>query len=79
MNAHLPLGNRSTLCLISRYHASKKKDQTSETVFRKQCQQLRQQHNSYFGASINGSKWQQKVASATFYPKNPDDIGAVRS
>ena len=57
-----------------------KKDQTSITVFRKEYQQLRERYSSYFDAYIDldGSKCEQKVAAATFYPKDPEHFGAVR-
>ena len=55
-----------------------KKDQTSETVFRKEYQQLREQYNSYFEAYTDGSKCEQKVAAAAFYPEDPDDPGITR-
>ena len=46
--------------------------------FRKEYQQLREQHNSYFEAYTDGSKCEQKVAAATFYPKDPDDPRTIR-
>ena len=55
-----------------------KKDQTSETVFRKEYQQLREQYNSHFEAYTDGSKSEQKVAAAAFYPEYPDDPGTTR-
>ena len=51
-----------------------KKDQTIETVLRKECQQLRERYNSYFEAYTDGSKCEQKVAAA----EDPDDPGTVR-
>ena len=55
-----------------------KEDQTSETVFWKEYQQLRERYNSYFKAYTDGSKCEQKVAAATFYPKDPNNSVAVR-
>ena len=55
-----------------------KKDQTSETVFRKEYQQLRERYNSYFEAYTDGSRCEQKVAAAAFYMKDPDDPGITR-
>ena len=55
-----------------------KKDQTSETVFRKEYQQLRERYNSYFEAYTDGSKCEQKVAAAAFYPEDPHDPGTMR-
>ena len=55
-----------------------KKDQTRETVFRKEYQQLRERHNSYFEAYTDGSKCEQKVAAVTFYPEDPDGPGTIR-
>ena len=54
---------------------------TSEPVFRKEYQQslLHEQYNSYFEAYTDGSKCEQNMAAATFYPKDSDDSGAVRS
>ena len=54
-----------------------KKDQTSETVFQKENQQLRAQYNSYFEAYTYGSKCEQKVAAAAFYPEDPDNPGII--
>ena len=50
----------------------------SETVFRKEYQQLREQNNSHFEAYTDGSKCEQKVAAAAFYPEDPDDPGTTR-
>ena len=55
-----------------------KKDQTSETVFRKEYQQLRERYNSYFEAYTDGSKCEQKVAAAAFYHEDPDDPRTTR-
>ena len=55
-----------------------KKDQTSETVFRKEYQQLRERYNSHFEAYTDGSKCEQKVAAAAFFPEDPDDPGTTR-
>ena len=55
-----------------------KKDQTSETVFRKEYQQLRKQYKSHFEAYTDGSKCEQKVAAAAFFPEDPDDPGTTR-
>ena len=55
-----------------------KKDQTSETVFEKEYQQLRRRYTSYFEAYTHRSKCEKKVAAATFYPKDPDNSGAFR-
>ena len=55
-----------------------KKDQTSETVFWKEYQQLRERYNSHFEAYTDGSKCEQKVAAAAFYPEDPDDPGIIR-
>ena len=53
------------------------KDQTSETVFWKEYQQLRERYNSYFEAYTDGSKCEQKVAAAASFPKDPDDSGTI--
>ena len=50
----------------------------SETVFRKEYQQLRERYSSYFETYTDGSKCEQKVAAGTFYPKEPENSGAVR-
>ena len=50
----------------------------SEAVFRKEYQQLRERYNSYSEAYTDGSKCEQKVAAATFYPEDPDNPGAIR-
>ena len=50
----------------------------SETVFRKEYQQLRERYNSHFEAYTDGSKCEQKVAAAAFYPEDPDDPGTTR-
>ena len=49
-----------------------KKEQTSETVLRKEFQQLRERYNSYFEAYTDGSKSEHKVAAAAFFTKDPD-------
>ena len=77
MIAHLPLGNRAVLCLIPRYNASKKIRRV-EQLFRKEYQQLRERYISYFEAYTDGSNCEQKVAAATFYPKDPENSEAVR-
>ena len=53
-------------------------DSKYEKVFRKEYQQLCERYDSYFEAYIDGSKCEQKVAAATFYPKDPDNSGDVR-
>ena len=53
------------------------KDQTSETIFRKEYQQMHERYSSYFEAYRDGSKCEQKVAAATFYPKDPKNSEAV--
>ena len=50
----------------------------TERVFLKEYQQLRERYNSYFEAYTDGSKCEQKVAAAAFYPKDPDDPGTIR-
>ena len=55
-----------------------KKDQTSETVFRTKYQQLHERYNLNFEAYTDGSKCEQKVAAAAFYPRDPDDLGTIR-
>ena len=50
----------------------------SGTVFRKEYQQLRERYNSYFEAFTDGSKCEQKVAAAAFYPEDRDDPGMTR-
>ena len=50
-----------------------KKEQTSETVLRKEFQQLRERYNSYFEAYTDGSKSEHKVAAAAFFIKDPDN------
>ena len=53
-------------------------NQTSETIFRMEYQQLRERYNSYFEAYTDGTKCEQKVAATTFHFKDPDNSGAVR-
>ena len=77
MNAHLPHGSRTILCLLHQLSCFKK-DQTSETVFGKEYQQLRERYNSYFEACTDGSKYEQKVAAVAYYTKDPDDLGTIR-
>ena len=55
-----------------------KKDQTSETVFRKEYQLLRERYNSYFEAYTDRSRCEQKVTAAAFYLKDPDNPGTIR-
>ena len=55
-----------------------KKDQTSETVFGKEYQQLRERYDSYLEANTDGSKYEQKVAAIAYYTKDPDDLGTIR-
>ena len=55
-----------------------KKDQTSQTVFRKEYWQLRERYNSYYEAYTDGSMCEQKVAAAAFYTEDPDDPGTTR-
>ena len=55
-----------------------KKDQTSQTVFQKEYQQLRERYKSHFEAYTDGSKCEQKVAAAAFHPEDPDDSGIIR-
>ena len=38
---------------------------------------LRERYNSCFEAYTHGSKCDQKVAAATYYPKDPDNSGLV--
>ena len=52
-----------------------KKEQTSETVFRKEYQQLRERYNSYFEDYTDGSNCEQKVVAAAFYAEVPDEPG----
>ena len=58
----------------------KKKIRRVKQFFAKEYQQLRERYSSYFDAYIDldGSKCEQKVAAATFYPKDPENSGAVR-
>ena len=53
-------------------------EQTSETVLRKQFQQLRERYNSYFEAYTDGSKCEHKVAAAAFFTKDPDNPKTTR-
>ena len=76
-NEHLPLGNTAILYSIPRYHAFKK-EQTSETVLRKEYQQLQERFNSYFEAYTDGSKSEHKVAAAAFFTKDPDNPKITR-
>ena len=55
----------SLLCL--------KKEQTSETVLRKEFQRLRERYNSYFEAYTDSSKIEHKVAAAAFFTKDRDN------
>ena len=55
-----------------------KKEQTSETVLRKEFQQLRERYNSYFEAYTDGSKSEYKVAAAAFFTKDPDNPKTTR-
>ena len=55
-----------------------KKEQTSETVLRKEYQQLRERYNSYFEAYTDGSKSEHKVAAAAFFTKDPDNPKITR-
>ena len=55
-----------------------KKEQTSETVLKKEFQQLRERYNSYFEAYTDGSKSEQKVAAAAFFTKDPDNPKTTR-
>ena len=55
-----------------------KKEQTSETVLRKEYQQLRERYNSYFEAYTDGSKSKHKVAAAAFFTKDPDNPKTTR-
>ena len=55
-----------------------KKEQTSETVLRKEFQQLRERYNSYFEAYTDGSKSEHKVAAAAFFTKDADNPKTAR-
>ena len=55
-----------------------KKEQTGETVLRKEFQQLRERYNSYFEAYTDGSKSEYKVAAAAFFTKDPDNPKTTR-
>ena len=55
-----------------------RKEQTSETVIRKEFQQLRERYNSYFEAYTDGSKSEHKVAAAAFFAKDPDNPKITR-
>ena len=55
-----------------------KKEQTSETVLRKEYQQLRERYNSYFEAYTDGSKSEHKVAAAAIFTKDPDNPKITR-
>ena len=55
-----------------------KKEQTSETVLKKEFQQLRERYNSYFEAYTDGSKSEHKVAAAAFFTKDPDNPKTTR-
>ncbi|GFR64126.1 Pol-like protein [Elysia marginata] len=48
-----------------------KKEDTSEMVFRQEFAQLREKYAAYKEAFTDGSK-SEKVAAASFYPKDPD-------
>ena len=54
------------------------KKQTSETVLRREFQQLRERYNSYFEAYTDGSKSEHKVAAAAFFTKVPDNPKITR-
>ena len=51
-----------------------KKEQTSETILRKEFQQLRERYNSYFEAYTDSSKSEHKVAA----DKDPDNPKTTR-
>ena len=55
-----------------------KKEQTSETVLRKEFQQLRERYNLYFEAHTDGSKSKHKVAAAAFFTKDLDNPKITR-
>ena len=55
-----------------------KKEQTSETVLRKEFQRLRERYNSYFEAYTDDSKSEHKVAAAAFLTKDPDNPKITR-
>ena len=74
-NLNLPFGNRTILCLIPCYHASKKSDEWNS--FSERILAVGEWYNSYFEAYADGSKCEQKVAAATFYPIYPDDPGTT--
>ncbi|GFR94328.1 RNA-directed DNA polymerase from mobile element jockey [Elysia marginata] len=54
-----------------------KKEDTSETVFRQEFAQLREKYTAYKEAFTDGSK-SEKVAAASFYPKDPDEPDQTR-
>ncbi|GFR61062.1 RNA-directed DNA polymerase from mobile element jockey [Elysia marginata] len=54
-----------------------KKEDTSETVFRQEFAQLREKYTAYKEAFTDGSK-SEKVAAASFYPKDPDKPDKTR-
>ena len=74
---HLPLGNNSNIMFDTSLSCFKK-EQTSETVLRKEFQQLRERYNSYFEAYTDGSKSEHKVAAAAFFTKDPDNPKTAR-
>ena len=55
-----------------------KKDVTNEIIYKSEFSQLRERYSSYIEAYTDGSKCEQKVAAAAFYPNSPDDSETVR-
>ena len=76
-NEHLPPWEHSNIMFDTSLSCFKK-EQTSETVLRKEFQQLRERYNSYFEAYTDGSKSEHKVAAAAFFTKDPDNPKTAR-
>ena len=72
-----PWEQHNIVSLIHRYHVSRKIRRVKQS-FRKKYQQLRERYNSHFEAYTDGSKCEQKVAAAAFYPEDPHDPGTTR-
>ena len=55
-----------------------KKDETNEVIYRKEFCRIREGYSGSYEAFTDGSKQDQRVGAAAFYPKNPDESDAVR-
>ncbi|GFS23078.1 RNA-directed DNA polymerase from mobile element jockey [Elysia marginata] len=71
------VGVPSQVSTTARDGPALKKEDTSETVFRQEFAQLREKYAAYKEAFTDGSK-SEKVAAASFYPKDPDEPDQTR-